>query len=197
MHTLPLSVLAVVLVALPDTEAAAKCVDPRGCFTDICRYPGNVVQLTTLGPSTRYDSLYLARVDEVHLIDSEMFPAPAIGAELELARWSNQEYEVGQRLIALSRPSGNIAWPVFGLNDDGTISCLTPGMTTSLTLTESEFVGVALSQRCDRAPLPLVTDCDDDSNGCDAGLAQPSLATLALITAIRWLRRKFLLRQGE
>lgn len=191
MQAFASSLLALLLILSASGEATAKCADPRGCFPDICRYPGNVIHLTVLVPSTREELFFRGRVDHVHIVDAETFATPAVGDELELARWNNQEYQSGQRLIALSRPPPNVAWPIFALSDDGSVACIAPGMTTPISLTESEFVEVAESQRCDRPPIPRLPDCDDDSNGCQGGLLHPSIAALALLVVLRGLHRPF------
>jgi hypothetical protein len=173
--------------------ANAKCLDPRGCLTDICSYPGNVVELTVLATPTQ-DGFILVRVDAVQTIDAEKFEQPTVGEELEISVWSMQQYSVGQRLVGLAREPGNVAWPLFGLGEDGDVSCLAPRV-ASKSLTMAEFVAVAQSGRCDRSPMPKLVDCDDQDSGCASAsfdslwIFSPFLVFLLRSSPRRLLRR--------
>jgi len=172
---------------LSGAAARAKCADPRGCFTELCATPGNVLEVISIN-DVDADGYVTVRVEAVHVVDATRFTVPTVGEEIRISVGSN-DVSTGDRFVALSREEGNVAWPLFGLDDLGMVTCLQRPSETVLRVDEVQ--AVVLSGECEGDPLPEpLTECDDNgnTNGCGAGGAS-SMVTLALVSAAMLRRR--------
>lgn len=181
------SLVCVSLLLVDVGSALAKCADPRGCWPDLCRYPGNVVEVTIIRePLT-------VRVDAVTVIDADRFFVPAIDTEVELLD-EDRAHEVGGKLIVLAREPGNAAWPLFELSSDGKVRCLNDRIAPALTIAQVE--DIVRLKRCDESPLPQPGPCDDQDDSCSSGTALQVpmvvavlLVLRSLLAALRWSLR--------
>lgn len=178
-----------VSLLLPSMVSRASCSDPRHCFTDLCTYPGNVVELTIVIGNSGTDLLgeITVRIDALHIVNAEKFATPAVGSEVSIGPRS-QEYSQGDRLVGLTREPPNVAWPLFKF-DGVLVRCLAGP--TDLTLTVDQVQEVVRSGDCDAGPpLPRpLNSCDDTPESCTSGANATPLA-LALLLALRTTLRR-------
>lgn len=183
---------AVAAVLLGASHARASCADPRGCYTDICSYPGNVVELTVLDASAGPGATIIVRIDAVHVIDALRFAVPVVGSELEISEWRSG-HRAGDRLVGLAREPNNVGWPLFRLTGEDAVGCL--GGYPSTTITIAEVESLVRLGRCDQGdPLPRLTGCDDEGVDCasSGNILPGSIILLALVRLgiHRWTKRK-------
>lgn len=171
--------IAALIVTSGIHRAAAKCADPRGCFTDLCTVSGTVVELTVTEASPRGE---VARVDAIHVASPDGVPGDASGAPAlvigeEVALMTAQE--VGARLVGIVAAGAKTAWPVFALSEEGEVSCLVRPAAFSLTV--AELVTLVSEGACaEGSPIAEPPGECDDHGGCAAS-PEPALLALALL----------------
>lgn len=183
-------ILIVAIEMLNAVPARASCADPRGCFTELCQFHGNIAEVTVVDGETPAYARIRVRVDALRLVDAERFAAPEVGSEVEITpvgASAGRAYQPGERFVGLTRESGNVAWPLFLLTEKGDVGCVAGGPNILITLEELETI--VRSGRCDQgAPLPEPPGECNDTDGCAA--TGSAWGWVGVIGLLRWRNRR-------